>query len=178
MAGGDSLGQQRCQVKIRINSEAKTMTSLASKSLVYRSLVSACARATACRCVPNHAETVKSMTGSNAVFVNEMTCHASGGSATCLICWLVRIASRALITTWPARARCVSSARRCSSSSALARMIPSWLFRRWKSFVRSLFETAASDWSPVIMNFRLSDADPDPPETHRGVRWHRAKGCR
>ena len=42
------------------------------------------------------------------------------------------IASSALATTCAARARCMSSAALASSSSAWARMMPSWLFRRWK----------------------------------------------
>ena len=50
---------------------------------------------------------------------------------------MVEIASSAPETTWLARARCVSSASRASSNSALARMIPSWLFSRWKTAERS-----------------------------------------
>ena len=45
----------------------------------------------------------------------------------------VVIASRTLETTCAARARSISSAALTSSSSALARMIPSWLLRRWNS---------------------------------------------
>ena len=47
-----------------------------------------------------------------------------------LISRAVVIASRTLETTWAARARPISSADFASSSSALARMIPSWLFNR------------------------------------------------
>src|SRR5207249_7001315 len=42
----------------------------------------------------------------------------------------VPMASRALETTCAARDRCVSSAAFASRSSACARMIPSWLFKR------------------------------------------------
>ena len=47
--------------------------------------------------------------------------------------WMVEMASRAPETTWLARARWASSVNLASSSSALARMIPSWLFSRWNT---------------------------------------------
>src|SRR5690606_11400765 len=47
------------------------------------------------------------------------------------------MASRAPLTTRPARARCVSSVNLASSSSALARTTPSWLLRRWNTRERS-----------------------------------------
>src|SRR6187402_3597900 len=43
------------------------------------------------------------------------------------------MASRVPETTCSARPRSASSASRCSSSSALARITPSWLLRRWNS---------------------------------------------
>ena len=47
------------------------------------------------------------------------------------------IASTALDTIWDAREELASSVSFASSSSALARMMPSWLFSRWKREPRS-----------------------------------------
>ena len=62
---------------------------------------------------------------------------AMPSSVSCRIDFAVPIASRALETSCAARARLTSSADFASSNSACARMIPSWLFRRWKSSRRS-----------------------------------------
>ena len=48
------------------------------------------------------------------------------------------MASTALVTIWEARDELASSVARASSSSALAKMMPSWLFSRWKSVPRSV----------------------------------------
>ena len=51
------------------------------------------------------------------------------------------IASTALVTIWDAREELASSVNFASSSSALARMMPSWLFSRWKR------EPKSAGWS-------------------------------
>jgi len=48
------------------------------------------------------------------------------------------MASTALVTIWEARDELASSVARASSNSALAKMMPSWLFSRWKSAPRSV----------------------------------------
>jgi len=48
------------------------------------------------------------------------------------------MASSAAVTTWVARDRWCSSGSFDSSNSEWARMMPSWLLRRWKSRRRSL----------------------------------------
>src|SRR5690606_34488230 len=62
--------------------------------------------------------------------------------------WTVEMALRAPDTTWLARARAGSSASRASSSSALARMTPSWLLRRWKR--RASSGCAPSSSTPAV----------------------------
>ena len=62
------------------------------------------------------------------------TCYcaaAAGGMTTTRSSLTVPIASSALATTWEARARLGASVTFDSRSSAWARMMPSWLFRRW-----------------------------------------------
>src|ERR1041384_3386929 len=68
-------------------------------------------------------------------------------------------------TTCPARARCVSSTMRFSSSSALARTTPSWLFSRWNSrsnsgpeLTTNLRSLAKSVGRPgVVVSLRVSE---------------------